>query len=53
LIITSGFGLMQREGGPLEEARPGDVVLLALKLVDCADFRARWQALLQQIDLHG
>lgn len=26
LIITSGFGLVQRWGGPLEEVRPGDVV---------------------------
>src|ERR1700761_3831152 len=26
LIITSGFGWAQREGGPIEELRPGDVV---------------------------
>jgi quercetin dioxygenase-like cupin family protein len=26
LIITSGLGLVQREGGPIEEVRPGDVV---------------------------
>jgi Uncharacterized conserved protein, contains double-stranded beta-helix domain len=26
LIVTSGLGLCQREGGPLEEIRPGDVV---------------------------
>ncbi|HKK08699.1 MAG TPA: cupin domain-containing protein [Gemmatimonadota bacterium] len=26
LIITSGFGRVQREGGPIEEVRPGDVV---------------------------
>ncbi len=26
LIITSGFGWAQREGGPIEEIRPGDVV---------------------------
>ncbi|MEZ5385918.1 MAG: cupin domain-containing protein [Prosthecobacter sp.] len=26
LIVTSGFGLVQREGGPIEEIRPGDVV---------------------------
>lgn len=26
LIITSGLGLVQREGGPVEEVRPGDVV---------------------------
>ena len=26
LIITSGFQLVQREGGPIEEVRPGDVV---------------------------
>ena len=26
LIITSGFGWVQREGGPVEEIRPGDVV---------------------------
>jgi quercetin dioxygenase-like cupin family protein len=26
LIITSGFGRVQREGGPIEEVRPGDIV---------------------------
>ena len=26
LIITSGFGRVQRWGGPIEEVRPGDVV---------------------------
>ncbi|QNN22736.1 cupin domain-containing protein [Planctomycetales bacterium ZRK34] len=26
LIITSGFGWVQQEGGPIEEVRPGDVV---------------------------
>lgn len=26
LIVTSGFGRVQREGGPVEEIRPGDVV---------------------------
>jgi quercetin dioxygenase-like cupin family protein len=26
LIITSGLGWVQREGGPIEEIRPGDVV---------------------------
>ncbi|HUX52553.1 MAG TPA: cupin domain-containing protein [Spirochaetia bacterium] len=26
LIVTSGFGLVQRDGGPIEEIRPGDVV---------------------------
>lgn len=26
LIITSGCGLVQREGGPIEEIHPGDVV---------------------------
>lgn len=26
LIITSGVGWVQREGGPIEEIRPGDVV---------------------------
>jgi quercetin dioxygenase-like cupin family protein len=26
LIITSGVGWVQREGGPVEEVRPGDVV---------------------------
>lgn len=26
LIVTAGLGLCQREGGPLEEIRPGDVV---------------------------
>ncbi|NGO65761.1 cupin domain-containing protein [Rhizobium daejeonense] len=26
LIVISGLGLVQREGGPIEEIRPGDVV---------------------------
>lgn len=26
LIVTAGFGLVQREGGPIEEIRPGDIV---------------------------
>lgn len=26
LIITAGFGLVQRDGGSIEEIRPGDVV---------------------------
>ncbi len=26
LIVTDGFGLAQRDGGPIEEIRPGDVV---------------------------
>jgi quercetin dioxygenase-like cupin family protein len=26
LIVTSGCGFVQREGGPIEEVRPGDVV---------------------------
>ena len=26
LIVTAGAGLVQREGGPVEEIRPGDVV---------------------------
>jgi len=26
LIVTSGVGWVQREGGPIEEIRPGDVV---------------------------
>src|SRR3954470_14573168 len=26
LIVTSGFGWAQREGGPVEEIRPGDMV---------------------------
>ena len=26
LVVTAGFGLAQREGGPVEEIRPGDVV---------------------------
>lgn len=29
LIVTSGFGRVQREGGPIEEIRPGDVVWFA------------------------
>ena len=29
LIITSGLGWAQREGGPIEEIRPGDVVCFA------------------------
>lgn len=26
LIVTAGYGFVQREGGPIEEIRPGDVV---------------------------
>ena len=26
LVVVSGFGRVQREGGPIEEIRPGDVV---------------------------
>ena len=26
LIVTDGLGLVQRQGGPIEEIRPGDVV---------------------------
>src|SRR3954470_20699589 len=26
LIVPAGFGLVQRDGGPIEEIRPGDVV---------------------------
>jgi quercetin dioxygenase-like cupin family protein len=29
LIVTAGFGLVQRLGGPVEEIRPGDVVWFA------------------------
>jgi quercetin dioxygenase-like cupin family protein len=29
LIITAGLGWAQREGGPVEEVRPGDVVWFA------------------------
>ena len=26
LIVTAGFGWAQREGGPIEDIRPGDVI---------------------------
>jgi quercetin dioxygenase-like cupin family protein len=26
LIVTAGYGRVQREGGPVEEVRPGDVI---------------------------
>jgi quercetin dioxygenase-like cupin family protein len=29
LIVTAGFGWVQRDGGPVEEIRPGDVVWFA------------------------
>ena len=29
LIVTAGLGLAQREGGPIEEIRPGDTVWFA------------------------
>ena len=29
LIVTSGLGRVQREGGPIEEIRPGDIVCFA------------------------
>jgi quercetin dioxygenase-like cupin family protein len=28
LMVTAGLGRVQREGGPIEEIRPGDVVLI-------------------------
>src|SRR5215216_6975776 len=28
LVVLSGLGLVQREGGPVEEIRPGDVVAI-------------------------
>lgn len=30
LIVTAGLGLVQRDGGPVQEIRPGDVVWFAL-----------------------
>jgi len=29
LIVTSGLGWVQRDGGPIEEIRPGDIVWIA------------------------
>src|ERR1700729_3263157 len=29
LIVTTGLGWVQREGGPIEEIRPGDVIWFA------------------------
>jgi len=29
LIVTAGLGRVQRDGGPVEEIRPGDVVWFA------------------------
>ncbi len=29
LIVTSGVGRVQREGGPIEEIRPGDIVTIS------------------------
>jgi quercetin dioxygenase-like cupin family protein len=29
LIVTAGYGWAQRDGGPIEEIRPGDVILFA------------------------
>ena len=29
LVVTAGFGRAQRDGGPIEEIRPGDVVWFA------------------------
>ena len=29
LVVTAGVGRVQREGGPIEEIRPGDVVRIA------------------------
>jgi quercetin dioxygenase-like cupin family protein len=26
LLVTTGFGRVQREGGPIEEIRPGDII---------------------------
>lgn len=32
LIITAGLGWVQREGGPIEEVRPGDVIWFPSRL---------------------
>jgi quercetin dioxygenase-like cupin family protein len=29
LLVTAGYGRVQRWGGPIEEIRPGDVILIA------------------------
>jgi quercetin dioxygenase-like cupin family protein len=29
LIVTAGYGRVQREGGPIEEIRPGDIIWFA------------------------
>ncbi len=31
LVVTAGSGRVQSEGGPIEEIRPGDVVLIAAR----------------------
>ena len=35
LIVTAGVGRVQREGGPIEEIRPGDTVWFAPKEKHC------------------
>jgi quercetin dioxygenase-like cupin family protein len=38
LIVLSGAGRVQRDGGAIQEIRPGDVVQIALCVAgDCAD----------------
>src|SRR2546423_1860879 len=48
LIITAGAGRVQREGGPVEEIRPGDVVpsfrLVRRKLACCGWGSSGWHS---------
>ena len=39
LIVLFGRGLVQREGGHIEEIRPGDVVWRARGTIGCSDVR--------------
>jgi quercetin dioxygenase-like cupin family protein len=41
LIVTAGCGWAQREGGPIEEIRPGDVVLVRARRKALARRNAR------------
>ena len=35
MIVTSGLGWVQRDGGPIEDVRPGDVVWFPPDLKHC------------------
>lgn len=43
LIVTAGFGRVQREGGLIEEIRPGDVIWFPRAKSTGTALRRRWR----------